>query len=75
MNKYVRKSLKVVLWIIAAIMLFSKKKDKYNNKHLNQINDNHQLKDDYRENTQSHDKEWDPDKELKNHKKDDPYIY
>lgn len=49
--------------------------DKYNNKHLNQINDNHQLKDDYRENTQSHDKEWDPDKELKNHKKDDPYIY
>ena len=65
----------MILWIIAAIMLFSKKKDKYNNKHLNQINDNHQLQDDYRENTQSHDKEWDPDKELKNHKKDDPYIY
>lgn len=65
----------MILWIIAAIMLFSKKKDHNNNAHYNQSHNRDQFNDNYHENKQSHNEEWDPDKELKNHKKDDPYIY
>ena len=65
----------MILWIIAAIMLFSKKKDRNNHTHYNQSHNREQFNDNYHENKQSHNEEWDPDKELKNHKKDDPYIY
>ncbi|MBL7565526.1 DUF4064 domain-containing protein [Staphylococcus saccharolyticus] len=64
-----------ILWIIAAIKLFSKKEPSQKDNLHQQYNEtNKRTTNDYKQPRQN-DEKWDPDKELRNRKKDDPYIY
>lgn len=64
-----------ILWIIAAIKLFSKKEPSQKDNLHQQYNEtNKRTTNDYKQPRQN-DEKWDPDKELRNRRKDDPYIY
>lgn len=71
----------MILWIIVAVLLFSKK-DSRHQSYFNNSNDTQNSNE--RRNLANNDNlnqnhirqdEWDPEKELKDRKKDDPYIY
>lgn len=67
----------MILWIIAAIKLFNKKNEAKDIKDSNHSQYNHQEHSENHQHSHKHSRqsEWDPEKEIKERKKDDPYIY